>query len=103
MYIEMTVFNGTDAASPHLEICEFYGVRYNNYGFVVVETNHKNHDYVIPMDEENFKRLELTIRNYIVNEVRFFHLEAPVYRMKIGAVAFNQDKAKKEWKINILK
>ncbi len=103
MYIEMTVFNGTDADSPLLEICQLYGLRYNNYGFCVIETNHKNHDYVIPMDEENYTRLELTIKSYIVKGAQFIHLEAPIYRMKIGGVAFNQDKAKKEWKISALK
>ncbi|MCR5099788.1 MAG: hypothetical protein K6B41_00375 [Butyrivibrio sp.] len=103
MFIEMTVFNGTDAEKSFLEICQFKGVRYNNYGFAIIETNHKNHDYVVPMDKENYAKLEGIIRNCILNDKQFIHFEGPVYRRKIAAGAFNSGKDKKDWKITVLK
>ncbi len=75
------------------EIILIRGIRYNALGFVVFSTNHDNHDYIVPMSEECYrKHLYPYIRKHIAEDT-CIDLPVRVVRHHRGRVDFEGDLA----------
>ncbi|MCR5717020.1 MAG: hypothetical protein K6G23_09265 [Lachnospiraceae bacterium] len=82
MFIEFACFD-VSSDSEYTEICCFYGIRYNRQGFAVLSTEHRAHDYLLPMNRENYDRLEKEISDALTGQ--HLVLQGTVYRVRRGA------------------
>ena len=77
--------NGSNAQT--CEIATFYGIRYNRNGFAVLSTEHKNHDYLMPMTHGGYLELQEKITKIIRNGSGGISITgAPVFRVRRGAI-----------------
>jgi len=77
MFICMVCQDNTEKTIT--EICEFHGIRYDNrYKTAVISTEHKHHDYVVPMTETKYEQL--------VSEIAFSMKEAKLIYLKNGVI-----------------
>jgi len=60
MFIKMQCLDTYDFVLP--EICSFHGFRYDKVNrSAIISTEHTHHDYIIPLDEEDYHKLEQAI------------------------------------------
>ncbi len=69
------------------EICSFYGIRYNVNGFAVISTEHRNHDYLLPMKLTQYESLASQLTESLKNGKNLVRLtQGSVYRVRRGAI-----------------
>lgn len=84
MFLKFNCF--AENNTEEIEICTFYGLRFNKIGFAVLYTEHKKHDYLIPMDSEIYNKFLKSVEKMIDSDVKIAYLKgAHVYRMAKGS------------------
>ncbi len=68
------------------EICSFHGIRYDKMNrSVVLSTEHTNHDYVIPLEEDGYRMLVVELERAIEEGRSIVSLEeGKVFRCRRG-------------------
>ena len=101
MLIEMHIRRELNDSETVSELCEFRGIRWNNYGFVIFYTNHSRHDYIMPIEKEDYEKLERTIRDAYVKKARVIELVGDVYRVNRDNYNLSKESIS-PWSINVL-
>ena len=69
------------------ELATFYGIRYNRNGFAVLSTEHNAHDYLLPMRDEEFKKVLIELTDAIKKGSNIVYVtNGYVYRVRRGAM-----------------
>jgi len=69
------------------ELATFYGIRYNRNGFAVLSTEHKAHDYLLPMRDEEYKKVLNEFTDAIKKGANILYVtNGYVYRVRRGAM-----------------
>ena len=87
MFVKILSNDGfADVRAP--EICDFRGIRYNNYGYAVLVTSHRKHDYLIPMEREQYDIIATELAMHIAKGTRLVEISGGVvFRVKQGGMA----------------
>ncbi|MBO4458333.1 MAG: hypothetical protein J5802_11495 [Butyrivibrio sp.] len=74
MYIAMQCSDSNGTLNT--EICTFYGIRYDTrYRSAVISTEHLNHDYVIPMEPDEYERAVKQIMSAMKEHADMINIE----------------------------
>ncbi len=69
------------------EISTLYGIRYNRNGFAILSTEHKNHDYLLPMTKEAYQAFLEEFRQQLKENAPAVEITGgQIYRVKRGAI-----------------
>ncbi len=100
MLIEMGIKKDTNDINPIPEICEFKGMRWNNYGFAIIYTNHSRHDYIMPMEKDSYVEMEKSIKKAYIDKARLIELSGDVFRVNKDNYTLSKKKSA-NWKIKV--
>ncbi len=79
--------NDHDNETVNEEMASLYGMRYNRNGFAILSTEHKNHDYLLPMTKERFQAFIAEFREMLKTEAGACEITGgQVYRVRRGAI-----------------
>ena len=101
MLIEMFTKKDFNETDPLPELCELKGIRWNSYGFTILYTNHSRHDYIMPMDKENYLKLEKMLKAAYQKKAKLIELAGDVYRVPRDGHAMCKDKSS-DWAVKII-
>jgi len=77
----------------HREITTFFGIRYNNNGFAVLSTEHRAHDYLLPMTKADYDVFSEELQDAIAGGAELVRITlGDVYRVRRGAILPMEDK-----------
>ena len=84
MYLKINCVDPFD--NEMVEICSFHGIRYDKLNrSVVLSTEHTNHDYVIPLEEDGYHMLVVELERAIAKGCSIVALEnGKVFRCRRG-------------------
>ncbi|MCR5249166.1 MAG: hypothetical protein K6E50_01015 [Lachnospiraceae bacterium] len=88
-------FNCIEALSGeiHPEILTVYGVRYNRNNFAVLSTEHRMHDYLLPMKSDQYEEFVKELEKALAEAKTGVRLTGgEVYRVRHGAILPMEDK-----------
>ncbi len=100
MLIELNIKKDKDDTNPLPELCEFRGIRWNNFGFVVFYTNHSRHDYIMPLDRADYIQLEKKLKAAYLKKAKLVELSGDVYRVHKDNYTLTKEKSI-NWSLNI--
>lgn len=87
----------------HREITTFCGIRYNTNGFAVLSTEHRAHDYLLPMTKADYDVFSEEIQNAIAGGADIAKvILGDVYRVRRGAILPMEDKLGVGYGIEVL-
>ncbi len=101
MLIEMNVKKDLSDLNPLPELCEFKGIRLNNFGCVVIQTNHNRHDYIMPMEKDSYVELEKKIKEAYLKKAKLIELSGDVYRVHKDNYTLTKEKTA-NWSVRIV-
>ena len=87
-------FDCTESSGDnHREIATFFGIRYNRNGFAVLSTEHRAHDYLLPMTKEDYDVFSEELEKAIAGGAQIVRVTlGDVYRVRRGAILPMEDK-----------
>ena len=92
MYLSFTCIEALSGESNQ-EMLTLYGIRYNHNGFAVLSTEHRAHDYLLPMKADQFAELVSDITDALSKAKTGLKLTGgSVYRVRHGAILPMEDK-----------
>ena len=81
------------SGESHTEITTVYGIRYNRNGFAVLSTEHRAHDYLLPMTKEDYDIFSEELQNAAAKGAKIAKVTlGDVYRVRRGAILPMEDK-----------
>ena len=101
MLIELYIKKDISDTNPLPELCEFKGIRWNNFGFVVFQTNHARHDYIMPLEKEDYVKLEKSIKDSYVKKAKLLEIKGDVYRVHKDNYTLTKEKSA-NWEVNVI-
>ncbi|MBR3308057.1 MAG: hypothetical protein IKI75_12505 [Lachnospiraceae bacterium] len=88
------------SGETHGEILTLYGVRFNRNNFAVLSTEHRAHDYLLPMKKEQFEEFVVDVRKALADgKVGIRLTGGAVYRVRHGAILPMEDKLGLPYKV----
>jgi hypothetical protein len=101
MLLEMLVKKEMSDKDALPELVEFKGIRWNAYGFVVIYTNHMRHDYIMPMEKEQYVEFEKKIKQAYLKKAKLIEITGDVYRVRKDNYTLSKG-SNLTWAVNIL-
>ena len=99
MYFSFTCIEALSGESNQ-ELLTLYGMRYNRNGFAVLSTEHRAHDYLLPMKADQYAELAEAIVEALSKAKTGLKLTGgSVYRVRHGAILPMEDKLGMPYKV----
>ena len=99
MFFSFTCIEALSGESNQ-EMLTLYGIRYNRNGFAVLSTEHRAHDYLLPMKADQYAELVAEIEKVIsVAKTGLKLTGGSVYRVRHGAILPMEDKLGMPYKV----
>ena len=99
MYLSFSCIEGLSGESNQ-ELLTLYGIRYNRNGFAVLSTEHRAHDYLLPMKADQYAELVGEIEKALAGAKTGLKLTGgSVYRVRHGAILPMEDKLGMPYKV----
>ena len=91
MYLSFDCMEGS--GESRTEITTFFGIRYNRNGFAVLSTEHRAHDYLMPMTKEDYDAFVRELQDAIASGAKIVKVTlGEIYRVRRGAILPMEDK-----------